>query len=64
MDAKRFPASGAELMAMSRAEFWVCAGSRLGGQMAAKHMAYMARDATGRSASPLLGDSEPGERDL
>lgn len=61
LDARRFPTDGGELMRMSRSEFWVCAGSRLGGQMAARHMAFLVRDATGRSSSPLFGDSEPGE---
>lgn len=60
-DTSRFPTTGAELCTMSRAEFWVCAGSREGGILFAKHFALMLHNATGRETSPMLRDDEPSK---
>ncbi|TMW50871.1 hypothetical protein DOY81_004058 [Sarcophaga bullata] len=58
-DVARFPNTGAELCSLSRAEFWVCAGSREGGKLFAKHFALTLHSATGRETSPMLNDNEP-----
>lgn len=60
-DHSKFPDSGNELVKMTRADFWVCAGSKRGGNLLAKHMAYLLYRATGRSHSPLLSDEDPGK---
>lgn len=59
-DSKRFPSNGTELVEFTRADFWVCAGSRLGGNTLAKHLAYLQYTATGRCTSPLNNDNDPG----
>lgn len=59
-DHKRFPADGKELVEFTRADFWVCAGSKLGGNTLAKHLAYLQHTATGRCTSPLNNDNDPG----
>lgn len=60
-DITRFPTTGAELCTLSRAEFWVCAGSREGGILFAKHFALTLHSATGREMSPMLNDNEPSK---
>lgn len=60
-DIARFPTTGAELCTLSRAEFWVCAGSRQGGILFAKHFAFTLYNATGRETSPMLNDNEPSK---
>lgn len=60
-DVTRFPTTGAELCTLSRAEFWVCAGSRQGGILFAKHFALTLHSATGRESSPMLNDNEPSK---
>lgn len=56
----RFPSTGKELVELSRAEFWVCAGSKEGGNKLAEHIAYLIHDATGRNISSLLHREDPG----
>ncbi|XP_037817862.1 DNA-binding protein D-ETS-6 isoform X1 [Lucilia sericata] len=63
-DIARFPTTGAELCTLSRAEFWVCAGSREGGILFAKHFALTLHSATGRETSPMLNDNEPNPYQL
>lgn len=60
-DVARFPTTGAELCLLSRAEFWVCAGSCEGGKLFAKHFALTLHSATGRETSPMLNDNEPSK---
>lgn len=57
----RFPITGSELIEMSRAEFWVCAGSNNGGNILAKHIAHSIHSATGKNLTSLLNDDDPGE---
>lgn len=59
-DYNRFPSTGKELVEFTRADFWVCAGSKLGGNTLAKHLAYLQHTATGRCMSPLNNDNDPG----
>ncbi|XP_073821097.1 uncharacterized protein [Musca autumnalis] len=63
-DITRFPTSGIELCSMSRADFWVCAGSRHGGILFAKHFAWTLHSVTGRETSPMLNDNEPNPYQL
>ncbi|EDV33490.2 uncharacterized protein Dana_GF24707, isoform B [Drosophila ananassae] len=63
-DITRFPKEGRELCELSRADFWVCAGSRRGGTLLAKHFALSLYHATGRETSPMLNDDEPNPYQL
>ncbi|XP_068141564.1 DNA-binding protein D-ETS-6 [Drosophila tropicalis] len=63
-DIQRFPKTGADLCELSRADFWVCAGSRRGGILLAKHFAYSLYQATGRETSPMLNENEPNPYQL
>nr|XP_014090996.2 DNA-binding protein D-ETS-6-like [Bactrocera oleae]XP_036222630.1 DNA-binding protein D-ETS-6-like [Bactrocera oleae] len=63
-DISRFPTTGAELCELSRADFWVCAGSRQGGILLAKHFALTLYSATGRETSPMLNEDEPNPYQL
>lgn len=63
-DQSRFPTTGKELCAMTRADFWVCAGSRQGGIILAKHFAHWLHSGTGRATSPFLNDNEPNPYQL
>lgn len=49
---------------MSRADFWVCAGSKTGGNVLAKHIAHLIYSCTGQSRKSLLSDDDPGKRML
>lgn len=55
----RFPKTGQELVEMSKAEFWVCAGSEHGGKTLAKYIAWKFHDATGRTIPSLQDNVEP-----
>lgn len=59
-DYSKFPSNGRELVEFTRADFWVCAGSKYGGNTLAKHLAYLQHTATGRCTSPLNNDNDPG----
>lgn len=60
----RFPKTGKELVEMSKAEFWVCAGSKYGGNKLAEYIAWKIYDATGRPMSELQNRQDPGERNI
>ncbi|XP_052837961.1 DNA-binding protein D-ETS-6 isoform X1 [Drosophila gunungcola] len=55
----RFPKDAQELCELTRADFWVCAGSRRGGMLLSKHFALSLYHATGRETSPMLNDDDP-----
>ncbi|XP_030383819.1 DNA-binding protein D-ETS-6 [Scaptodrosophila lebanonensis] len=63
-DITRFPKEGADLCQLSRADFWVCAGSRRGGMLLAKHFAFTLYHATGRETSPMRNENEPNPYQL
>ncbi|XP_067622718.1 DNA-binding protein D-ETS-6-like isoform X2 [Eurosta solidaginis] len=63
-DISRFPNNGSELCTLSRADFWVCAGSRQGGIVLAKHFALTLYNATGRETSPMMNENEPNPYQL
>jgi len=49
------------LCTLTKADFWVCAGSKRGGDLLAKHFAHLIHSATGRTQSSLLNDDDPGK---
>ncbi|XP_055296066.1 DNA-binding protein D-ETS-6 isoform X2 [Sitodiplosis mosellana] len=55
----RFPNNGKELVALTMAEFWVCAGSECGGKTLAKYIAWKVLDATGKSVPTLECNIDP-----
>lgn len=55
----RFPTNGKELVELTKAEFWVCAGSEYGGIKLAQYIAWKVYDATGRSLPSLQGNITP-----
>ncbi|XP_017075407.2 DNA-binding protein D-ETS-6 isoform X1 [Drosophila eugracilis] len=63
-DVDRFPKDAQELCELTRADFWVCAGSRRGGMLLSKHFALSLYHATGRETSPMLNDNEPNPYQL
>ncbi|XP_055921367.1 DNA-binding protein D-ETS-6 [Eupeodes corollae] len=63
-DITRFPTNGIDLCEMKKADFWVCAGSKEGGILVAKHFACMLYHATGRATSPYINDNEPNPYQL
>lgn len=58
----RFPTTGKEIVELSKAEFWVCAGSPYGGNTLAKHLADRLQRYTGISKTSLLNNQEPGTK--
>lgn len=57
---ERFPENGQDLVQLSQADFWVCAGSRDGGKILTRHIAHMIHSVTGRCPSALACDGDPG----
>lgn len=58
----RFPTNGKEIAELSKAEFWVCAGSQYGGNTLAKHLAHLLQSSTGISKTSLLNNEDPGKK--
>lgn len=56
----RFPSGGIELANFTKADFWVCAGSKAGGDALAKHFAYHLQLGTGIEDKLLSNDTDPG----
>jgi ETS-type family, other len=46
---------------LTKADFWVCAGSKEGGNIVAKHFAYLLYSVTGNEQKALLDEKDPGE---
>lgn len=63
-DLARFPTNGNDLCALSKADFWVCAGSKEAGIIVSKHFAHTLYYATGRETSPILNDDDPNPYQL
>lgn len=57
----RFPTSGKELVELSKAEFWVCAGSKIGGNILSRYIAWKVHDATGRWMVSLQSTEDPSK---
>uniref|UniRef100_A0A182QYI3 ETS domain-containing protein n=1 Tax=Anopheles farauti TaxID=69004 RepID=A0A182QYI3_9DIPT len=61
LEPARFPALGQELVQFTKADFWVCAGSKAGGDTLAKHFAHHIRVGTGGTVDPELENAiDPG----
>ncbi|XP_055539139.1 DNA-binding protein D-ETS-6-like isoform X1 [Wyeomyia smithii] len=61
LEPVRFPNNGTDLVRFTKADFWVCAGSKAGGDTLAKHFAHLLQSGTGIE-DKLLGnnvDPEP-----
>lgn len=57
----RFPKTGAELVALSRAEFWVCAGSKRSGNILARFIVDWTHKACGRWLQNLRSEIDPSK---
>lgn len=56
---ERFPKTGTELINMGQADFWVCAGSRRGGQVLARFILDWNHKACGRWLEHLHAEIDP-----
>lgn len=61
LSSLRFPKHGNELVKLSKAEFWVCAGSKEAGNILAKYIAHIVQNATGVNMDSLLDENDPGK---
>lgn len=58
---ERFPTNGEELCQMTKADFWVCAGTPTGGDILAKYLATWIYRTSGKEREDLTNNAEPGE---
>lgn len=61
LETSRFPTDSQELLKFTKADFWVCSGSGVSGNIVAKHYGYLLQNATGIADSSLFSDLEPGK---
>ena len=61
LEPGRFPKAGSDLCKFTKADFWVCAGSKIGGDTLSKHFAYLGQTGTGLQDRSLENDSDPCE---
>ncbi|XP_049536981.1 DNA-binding protein D-ETS-6-like [Anopheles darlingi] len=59
IEPARFPDSGQEIARFSKADFWVCAGSKAGGSALARHFAHLLHTGTGIEDRQLSSNTEP-----
>ncbi|EAT41880.1 AAEL006533-PA [Aedes aegypti] len=59
LEPARFPNGGVELAKFTKADFWVCAGSKAGGNTLAKHFAHLLQIGTGIEDKLLGNDTDP-----
>uniref|UniRef100_A0A182FWX7 Uncharacterized protein n=2 Tax=Anopheles albimanus TaxID=7167 RepID=A0A182FWX7_ANOAL len=59
IEPARFPDTGQEIARFSKADFWVCAGSKAGGSALARHFAHLLHTGTGIEDRQLLSNTEP-----
>lgn len=66
LEPVRFPTSGADLAKFTKADFWVCAGSKAGGNALARHYAHLRQIGSGGGVedSTLANDVDPGNNPL
>lgn len=60
LEPVRFPDNGIELGKFTKADFWVCAGSKAGGDTLSKHFAHLLQIGTGIEDNLLGNDVDPG----
>lgn len=58
---ERFPKNGQEICDMAKADYWVCAGSKYGGNTLAKYIAYQLHSCSGIDRKDLIDDNDPGK---
>lgn len=61
LQKEKFPKTGKELCAMTRADFWVCAGTKYGAEKLAKYLAHSMYKVTGEWDMDLLSDDDPSK---
>lgn len=61
LNISKFPKSGQELVALAKADFWVCAGSGANGNLLAEYIAHNLHSATGKNVDHLLDKNDPGK---
>ncbi|XP_058056546.1 DNA-binding protein D-ETS-6-like [Anopheles bellator] len=59
IEPARFPKSGQEISQFTKADFWVCAGSKAGGDTLAKHFSHLLHVGTGVENRQLGSSEEP-----
>ncbi|XP_050081788.1 DNA-binding protein D-ETS-6-like [Anopheles aquasalis] len=59
IEPARFPDTGHEIARFSKADFWVCAGSKAGGSALARHFAHLLHTGTGIEDRQLSSNTEP-----
>ncbi|XP_053692519.1 LOW QUALITY PROTEIN: DNA-binding protein D-ETS-6 [Sabethes cyaneus] len=59
LEPARFPSNGVDLAKFAKADFWVCAGSKEGGDRLSKHFAYLLQTGTGIEDNLLANDVDP-----
>ena len=61
LEPGRFTENAEELAKFNKADFWVCSGSNIGGNVISKHYGYlMEKNEIGSAEKSLLNDSDPG----
>lgn len=61
LQPEKFPETGDDLLNLSKADFWVCASSKFGGNKLAKHIAYLQYNSTGIENTELTNDADPSK---
>ncbi|XP_063697456.1 DNA-binding protein D-ETS-6 [Culicoides brevitarsis] len=64
LQKEKFPESGKELCAMTKADFWVCAGTKYGAEKLAKYLTNSLYKVTGKWDQELFSDDEPNPYQL
>lgn len=59
LEPVRFPTSGTDLAKFTKADFWVCAGSKAGGDILARFYAHHGQIGSGIEDSTLANDVDP-----
>lgn len=61
LQKEKFPETGAEICKMTKADFWVCAGTKYGAEKLAKYLAHSLYKVTGTEDKELLSDEDPSK---
>lgn len=61
LQKEKFPETGVEICQMTKADFWVCAGTKYGAEKLAKYLAHSLYKVTGKEDKELLSDEDPSE---
>lgn len=61
LQKEKFPETGEEVCKMTKADFWVCAGTKYGAEKLAKYLAHSLYKVTGKEEQELLSDEDPSK---